>query len=439
MDLLGELSWRLMLDELMPEISEGKIKRVELEYVDILGYLRSCLLSAEKFLESRTGSFDSSSVKISSISDSDALLVPDPSTSIVIGEDCRMLCEIWEGMGSRRSSKDPRFIARRTEEFLLSQGYRGHLGVEIEFFVLDGDLKPISNGWNSRKNYMISPPLDPLRDFEIEAMGRLSRAQLKPEVIHHEVSTGQLEVSLAADSLLRAADSTIRAKREIREVAKEMGLIATFMPKPVPGMNGSGMHFHMSLWDDKGNLFYDPNDEYAELSQLARYFIGGILEHIGSLAAIVAPTVNSYRRLVPGFEAPVYASWGRGNRSAAIRIPVYKRGSPRSKRMEFRVPDPSCNPYLAFSATFMAGIDGIRRKIDPGDPTDFNVYERNEGLKRLPRSLNEALDELESDNSYLKPVFESDMLESYLEMKRREVMELSQWPSEAEYESYLSV
>jgi len=428
-----------MLEEVISKISEGKVKRVELEYVDMLGYLRSCLLSAEKFLESRTGSFDASSIKISSISDSDALLIPDPSTSIVVGEDCRMLCEIWEGMGSRRSSKDPRFIARRTEEFLLSEGYRGRLGVEIEFFILNEELKPISNGWNGRKNYMISSPLDPLRDFEIEAMERLSEVQLKPEVIHHEVSTGQLEVSLASDSLLRAADSTIRAKREIREVATKMSFIATFMPKPIPGMNGSGMHFHMSLWNDKENLFYDPNDEYAELSQLARYFIGGIIEHISSLTALVAPTVNSYRRLIPGFEAPVYASWGRGNRSAAIRIPVYKRGSSRSKRIEFRVPDPSCNPYLAFSATFMAGIDGIRRKLDPGDPIDFNVYERNEGLKRLPRSLNEALDELESDNSYLRPVFGSDILESYLEMKRREAMELSQWPSEAEYENYLYV
>ncbi|MDW8036119.1 MAG: hypothetical protein RMI85_06645 [Candidatus Korarchaeum sp.] len=231
----------------------------------------------------------------------------------------------------------------------------------------------------------------------------------------------------------------IRAKRVLREIASRRGLIATFMPKPIPKINGSGMHFHISLWDLKGerNLFYDEGDEYAEISEVARYFIGGILEHIGSLAALVSPTVNSYRRLVPGFEAPVYASWGRGNRSAAIRVPVYRRGVSKSKRIEFRVPDPSCNPYIAFSAVFLAGLDGVRKKTDPGEPADFNVYECNAGLKRLPRSLYEALDELESDNSYLKPAIDGELLSKYVELKRKEALELSEWPSEAEYRTYL--
>ncbi|MEM3870273.1 MAG: glutamine synthetase family protein [Candidatus Korarchaeum sp.] len=427
-------------EDILKWVNEGSVDKVELEYVDILGYLRSSLISAQRFLESKVGSFDASSVKIAEISRSDASLVPDFSTSILIGDTCRILCEIWEDMGRRRSRMDPRFVAERTEEFLLSEGYRGHVGAEIEFFVLGKDLRPVSLPWSEgRVNYMVSPPLDPLRELEVEVLRELSEAKLKPEVTHHEVSSGQLEISLAANSPLRSADSVIRAKRIIREVATRMGSIATFMPKPVGKTNGSGMHFHMSLWDQKGerNLFYDEGDEYAEISQLARYFIGGILEHVGSLAALVAPTVNSYRRLVPGFEAPVYACWGRGNRSAAVRVPVYRKGVGKSKRIEFRVPDPSCNPYTAFSAVFLAGLDGVRRKLDPGDPVDFNVYEHNAGLKRLPRSLYEALDELESDNSYLRPAFDTELLDRYLELKRREALELAEWPSEAEYRTYL--
>mgnify|MGYP001772624662 CR=1 FL=1 len=426
--------------EISEAIAGGKITKVELEYVDLLGYLRSMLLSAKKFSESGSGSFDASSVKISDISDSDALLIPDFQTSLVRGDTCRILCEIWVEMGRKRSPLDPRFVAKRTEELLISEGYRAHIGAELEFFVLDKDLKPLSFPWSEGKvNYMISPPLDPLRDLENEIMSELIEIGIKAEVVHHEVSNSQLEVSIAADSILRSADSVTRAKRGIREAATREGLIATFMPKPIPRTNGSGMHFHISLWDEEGerNLFYDENDDYAEISQLARYFIGGLLDHLGSLAALVAPTVNSYRRLVPGFEAPVYAVWGKGNRSAAIRIPAYRKGAVKSKRIEFRVPDPSCNPHIAFSASFLAGLDGVRRKLDPGDPVDFNVYLRNEGFKKLPRSLNEALDELESDNSYLKPVMSEELLCKYLELKRKESLELSEWPSEAEYRAYL--
>lgn len=427
-------------EEISRWLNEGTAVKVELEYVDLLGYLRSTLIPAKKFLESGVGSFDASSVKIAEISKSDASLVPDYSTSILIGDTCRTLCEIWEDMGRRRSPMDPRFVAERTEEFLLSEGYRGYVGAEMEFFVLGGDLKPVSLPWSEGKvNYMVSPPLDPLRDLEVEIVRAMSEAHLDPEVIHHEASIGQLEVSLASNSPLRSADSVIRAKRVVREVAMRRGFVATFMPKPIPKTNGSGMHLHMSLWDAKGerNLFYDEEDDYAEISQLARYFIGGILDHIGSLAAFVAPTVNSYRRLVPFFEAPVYASWGRSNRSAAIRVPTYRKGASKSKRIEFRVPDPSCNPHIAFSASFLAGIDGVRRKVEPGEPADFNVYERNAGFRRLPRSLYEALDELESDNSYLKSAIDKELLDKYLELKRKEALELAEWPSEAEYRAYL--
>lgn len=428
------------LEEVLKEASSREVKFVELEYVDLSGTLRSEILSLEAFKSKKGGSFDASSVGLSVIEWSDAVLVPDPQTAVIKDDVLRMLSEIWEPFGGGRSPKDPRYVAKRSEDLLAAQGYKGMVGPEMEFMTLTEDLKPVSTWGNAPKlNYHLSSPSDPLYEFKLEVMDELMSLNLQPEVTHHEVGVGQSEVSVRADTPLRAADKVMRVKRGIKEVARDFGLIATFMPKPVPGDNGSGMHFHLSLWEDGRNLFYDPDDEYAELSQLGRYFVGGILEHIGSLAAIVAPTVNSYKRLVPGFEAPIYAIWGRANRSAAIRVPVYRRGGKNSKRVEFRVPDPSCNPYLAFAATFAAGLDGIRRKIDPGDPVDVNAYTNELKAKRLPRTLHEALDELESDNSYLSGVFDTSALEVYLQIKRREASEIGSWPSEAEYRAYLSV
>lgn len=428
------------LEEVVERASSQGVKFVELEYVDLSGTLRSEILSLESFKSKRSGSFDASSVGLSVIEWSDAVLVPDPHTAVTKDDVLRMLSEIWEPFGGGRSPKDPRYVAERVEEVLSDQGYRGMVGPEMEFMTLTEDLRPVSTWGNAPKlNYHLSSPSDPLYEFKLEVMDELMSLGLQPEVTHHEVGVGQSEVSVRADTPLRSADKVMRVKRAIREVARDFGLIATFMPKPVPGDNGSGMHFHLSLWDKEKNLFYDPDDGYAELSQVGRYFVGGILDHMGSLAAIVAPTVNSYKRLVPGFEAPIYAVWGRANRSAAIRVPVYRKGGENSKRIEFRVPDPSCNPYLAFAATFAAGLDGIRRKIDPGDPVDTNAYTSELMAKRLPRTLHEALDELESDNSYLKGIFEAPTLETYVEIKRKEASEIGSWPSEAEYKAYLSV
>ncbi len=428
------------LEEILEEASSKGIKFVELEYVDLSGTLRSEILSFDAFRSKKGGSFDASSVGLSVIEWSDAVLIPDPDTAVMKEDVLRMLSEIWEPFGGGRSPKDPRYVAQRMEEVLGDQGYRGFVGPEMEFMTLTEDLQPVSTWGNEPKlNYHLSSPSDPLYDYKLEIMSELMSLGLEPEVTHHEVGVGQSEVSVRADTPLRAADKVMRVKRGIKEVARDYGLIATFMPKPVPGDNGSGMHFHMSLWGGERNLFYDPDDDYAELSQTGRYFIGGLLEHAGSLAEKVAPTVNSYKRLVPGFEAPIYAVWGRANRSAAIRVPVYRKGGERSKRIEFRVPDPSCNPYLAFAATFAAGLDGVRRGIDPGDPIGVNVYASELKAKRLPRSLHEALDELESDHSYLKGVFDGEALESYLQIKRKEASEVGAWPSEAEYRAYLAV
>ena len=256
---------------------------------------------------------------------------------------------------------------------------------------------------------------------------------------------GQGEINFRYSTPTRTADNIQTLKYVAKMVAYQHGMVAVFMPKPIGGDNGSGMHTHVSVWRGDTNLFYDPDDDYAELSQYARYFIGGLIEHGRALSAIVSPTVNSYKRLIPGYEAPVYLAWSRANRSAAIRIPVYQRGVKNSKRIEYRPPDPSANPYLALSAIILAGLDGVRKKIDPGDPVDENIYHmtpekrRELGIKVLPRSLEEALDELESDNEFLKPVFPQSLLEAYVELKRKEIDLTRMYPSPVEIMLYHDV
>jgi glutamine synthetase len=248
------------------------------------------------------------------------------------------------------------------------------------------------------------------------------------------------------DELVNSADNIMTYKYVIKYLAKRRNMVATFMPKPLANDNGTGMHINTSLWTDS-NLFYDENDQYAELSQTARYFIGGLLEHASSLAAIAAPTTNSYRRLIPGFEAPVYIAWSRDNRSAIVRIPAHFRGIKyaKSKRIELRLADPSCNPYLCFSAVLAAGLDGIKKKIDTMDPIDEDIYKlsakkrRELGIKQLPPTLNAAADALESDNEYLKPIFDSDVIDRIIEKERNDANEVSSRPHPHEFHLYFDI
>ncbi|MGH9879646.1 MAG: glutamine synthetase family protein, partial [Nitrososphaerales archaeon] len=235
-------------------------------------------------------------------------------------------------------------------------------------------------------------------------------------------------------------------KYVVKNIARKHDMVATMMPKPIALDNGSGMHVNVSLWNDK-NEFYDPNDKHAELSQLGRYFGGGIMEHAMSLSAIVAPTTNSYRRLVPGYEAPVYIAWSKRNRSAIVRIPTYFKGekAAKSKRIEFRAPDPSCNPYLCFAAVLAAGLDGVRKKRDLGDPVDEDIYKmtpqrrKEMGIKQLPGSLKEAIAHLESDHDYLKPLFSDDTIQTMIEMERKESMDVSIRPHPHEFHLYFDI
>lgn len=386
------------------------------------------------------------------------------------GATARFLCKVYRSYGMGRFEKDPRQCAERAEEYALRNGYVSFWGPEVEFFIfrrvtvdfsdprykqafmIESDEAPWSrNGVvvDYKHGYHLVSPFDMVVTIRREIAEVLQKYfGFTIEAYHHEVATaGQGEITFRFGGLVETADRVVTMKYVAWNVAKKHGHIVTFMPKPLYGDNGSGMHVHISLWDKAAseNLFYDPSDEYAELSQLGRYFIGGLMEHARALSAIVSPTTNSYKRLVPGYEAPVYIAWSRANRSAIVRVPVYHKGNPRDKRVEYRPPDPSTNPYLAFAAILAAGLDGIKKKTDPGDPVDENIYlmppskRRQLRIKELPRSLWEALDELESDNEFLKPVFNREVLETYIEVKREECRKIEMYPTPAEIYMYLNV
>ncbi|MGC9071972.1 MAG: type I glutamate--ammonia ligase [Acidilobus sp.] len=439
---------------------------VEVQYVDLAGFLRSVVIPFETYKSKAPGviaAFDGSSVEgFEPINRSDLMLKPDVNTFARLPwrpDRARVLSAIHWPDG-RRYEKDPRLIAEETTRFLLDKGYSPLSGAEVEFFLfrsvkLDVDnplrglgylVESTEEPWDSRtvilrtkKAYHLPEPSDTLEVTREKMLRYFSALGYGFSATHHEVAVGQSEVSVRAGSPLFVADEIVSFKQVARQAALEGGLVAVFMPKPIYGDNGSGLHFHLSLWDANAgtNLLVD---EEGKLTQLARYFIGGVLEHGRSLAALVAPTANSYRRLVPGYEAPVYLVWGYSNRSAAVRIPA-TGGDRGLARIEFRSPDPLCNPYLALPATFLAGYNGIAKKIDPGDPFEGNVYELKgeEKLPTLPRSLDEALDELESDNEYLRPIFSKELLQSYLEVKRAEADAARMYPSPIELYMYLGL
>jgi glutamine synthetase len=468
---------QLTKDDVLSNIAELEVKFVDLQFTDLVGRLRHVTIPSEMVDEQSMSSgfakLDGSSVKgFVEIHESDMVLLPDPSTYGIIPwvneelKTARLICDIFNNFGSDRFSRDPRLIAQRAEQILREEGYTESLwGPEVEFFVfnsaswevnspfsvsykltssespyeMDGRSYPI----RFKDGYYPSEPIDTLSEFRgrcvrylREGFGILSNAH------HHEVATaGQCEIDMYRDTLTNMADNVMTYKFVIRNVARSMGMIATTMPKPVFGDNAAGMHVHTSLWKEGKNVFYEPEDNYAEISQEARYFIGGLLEHSRALCAIVAPTTNSYKRLIPGYEAPVYVAWSRSNRSASVRIPVYKRGDEQSKRIEFRTPDPSCNPYLAFAAITAAGLDGIKKKIEPGDPVDQDIYKltpekrRELSIRELPGSLLEAVESLMSDENFLHGIFTSDVLDTLREIQVQEYREISARPHP--YEFYL--
>lgn len=460
-------------------LKENKTEWVDLQFTDLPGRFHHITVSAKDFNEevfkNGFGKLDGSSIRgFTEIYESDLVLVPVPETVSLVPWSqglARAISKVFWGRGQGRFERDPRYIAEQAENFLENRGYLTYYGPELEFFIFDKvdlDVSSPHGGtgyriysreapWSKSGSFFIRfkegyypvPPVDQLMDIRIEIIDTLTKYfNFTIETTHHEVATaGQGEIDFKYSTLVDTADKVQTLKYVMKNVAAKKGLIATFMPKPLYGDNGTGMHVHLSFWSKDGskNLMYDPNEEYAEISQFARYAIGGILEHARSLSAIVSPTTNSYRRLVPGFEAPVYLVWSKSNRSSVIRVPAYYKGMEKTKRIEYRAPDAACNPYLAFAAISLAALDGINKKIDPGDPVDENVYRltperrRQLEIRELPRSLDEALDELESDNEYLKPVFTSSILNTYIEIKREECKALQQYPHPMEIYYYLDV
>ena len=439
-------------------IQEHNIQFVDLRFTDFFGLWQHFSIMArdadESLFEEGVG-FDGSSIRgFQSIEASDMVLLPDMSTAFVDPfferPTLAVICSVYEpGLGAY--SRCPRSIARKAEEYLISTGIAdtAYFGPEPEFFIFD-NIRYAQNAqhgfyhidseeaiWNAghedalnlgykirhKQGYFPCPPHDTLQDVRSEICEVMERMGMHVEVHHHEVGTaGQCEIDWRFDSLVSTADQVMMFKYIVRNVAKRRGKVATFMPKPIFGDNGSGMHVHESLFKNGENLFYD-KDGYALLSDSCLNAIGGILHHAPSLLALTNPSTNSYKRLVPGFEAPVNLVYSQRNRSAAVRIPAYNT-APNARRLEFRSPDPTCNPYLAFSALLMASLDGIQRKIDPGDPTDVNLYnlppEEQAKIKQVPTSLEGVINALEADHEFLTrgEVFTPDVVQTWIEYKR---------------------
>ena len=472
----------------LKQIETEKIRWIDLQFVDILGALQhitipSTSLGPEDFKRG-VGKLDGSSIKgFKEIHESDMVMNPDPNTFAVLpwyeGEHrtARFFVDVYEGGTHERFTRDSRFMVQRAALVAADAGYdTTYWGPEIEFFVFDGiRLLPtpdhVRNPWSGagyeiisreapwhdsggknfpirfKEGYYPAPPVDALQDFRNEACRVLVDSfGITLDAHHHEVATaGQCEIDMRYDELVPMADNVVTYRYVMKMVAHKMDMMATFMPKPIFGDNASGMHVHQSLWAKGKNVMYDPNDEYAEISQTCRYYIGGLMEHARSLCAFTNPTTNSYRRLVPGFEAPVFIAWSRRNRSANIRIPMYYQGIEATKRIEYRTPDPACNPYLAFAAMLCAGLDGIKKKIDPGDPVDEDLYrlsphKRKEyGVRELPGSLKESIEYLQTDYMFLKTVIPQDLLEKYEELKLDEHLQTSLRPSPYEFYRYMDV
>jgi glutamine synthetase len=458
-----------------------EVDMVDLRFVDMPGTWQHFTIPVRQLTESLFEDgigFDGSSIRgFQEIHESDMLLMLDPASaffdSVLEIPTLIIMCDVYDPITRQPYTRDPRFVAHKAEAYLKQTGLAktSYWGPEAEFFMFNdvrygGDIRSsfyyidsVEGWWNSgsdarpnlggqiqpKRGYFPVPPADSQQDVRSRIVMALEKAGVEIELHHHEVATaGQAEIDMRFDTLTRMADKVMIYKYLVKNVARKNGLTATFMPKPLFGDNGSGMHVHSSLWDGDKNCFYDESG-YAQISEMARFYIGGLLKHSSALLALCAPTTNSYRRLVPGYEAPVNLAFSQRNRSAICRIPVYSK-SPRAKRIEFRAPDPSANPYLCFAALLMAGLDGIQNRIDPGDPVDKDLYElpaeEARQIKQVPGSLGEVLIALEKDHDFLLKgdVFTMDLLDAYIRYKREtELDPVRMRPTPYEFTLYFDV
>src|ERR1700730_14091297 len=468
-------------DEVLQKARAAGVKVVDVRFVDLPGTWQHFSMPLSAFDEDAFTEglgFDGSSIRgFQAINESDMLLVPDPDTAtnypILPAPTLYLICDVVDPITREPYSRDPRFIAKKAENYLPTTGIAdvSYWGPEAEFYIFNSirfDQNAFSGYyfidseegvWNSgadsgsnlanrprfKEGYFPVPPTDKLQDLRSEIMLKLIEAGIDVEVQHHEAGTaGQAEIDMRFQTLTKMGDKMMVFKYVIKNVAAQHGYVATFMPKPLFQDNGSGMHVHQSLWKDGQNLFADKAG-YAGLSEMAVHYIGGLLKHAPALLAICAPTTNSYRRLVPGYEAPINLVYSKRNRSACVRIPMYST-NPKAKRVEFRSPDPAANPYLAFSACLMAGLDGIKNRILPPEPVDKDIYElegeEKARIKSVPGSLAESLNALEKDHAFLTEgsVFTKDVIETWIEYKRkREVDQVALRPHPWEFMLYSDV
>ncbi len=477
----------MTVNDVMQLIKDKGIQAVDLRFIDLPGLWQHFTISAKEFeadvFEEGVG-FDGSSIRgFQAIQESDMLLFPDASTAFVDPffekPTLNIICNIKDPITGESYSRDPRYVAQKANAYLRSTGIAdtAYFGPEPEFFIFDDirfgqsyqhgfyHIDAAEGFWNAgraenpdaagnsrnlgykpryKEGYFPVPPMDSHQDLRTEMMLELEKVGVEIEVHHHEVGTaGQAEIDMRFDSLVNMGDKLMKYKYVVKNVGRRHGKTVTLMPKPIFMDNGSGMHVHQSLWLNGKNMFFEA-DAYAGLSKTALHYIGGILKHAGALLAFCNPTTNSYRRLVPGYEAPINLIYSMRNRSAAVRIPVYS-GSEKAKRIETRFPDPTCNGYLAFSALLMAGLDGIQNAITPMGPLDKDLYdlppEEHAKIPSTPGSLEEALAALEADHEFLLKgdVFTQDLIDTWLDYKRGEVDAIRLRPHPWEFAMYFDI
>jgi len=469
-------------DEVLALAQDEGVEIVDFRFCDLPGLMQHFSapvheLSTDAFQEGL--GFDGSSIRgFQEIQESDMILMPDANTAVIdpfrTHKTLNVNCFVHDPITLEPYSRDPRYIAKKAEDHLVSTGLAdtAYFGPEAEFFIFDDvrfhydqhsashSVDSIEAAWNTgrdeggknlgykiryKEGYFPVPPMDQYQDLRSEMILTMERLGIEVEIQHHEVGTaGQAEIDMRFDTLLRMADKLMLYKYVVKNVANAAGKTATFMPKPIFQDNGSGMHCHQSLWKAGEPLFFSETG-YAGLSDMARWYIGGLLTHARAILAFAAPTTNSYKRLVPGYEAPVNLVYSQRNRSASVRIPLYSK-SPKAKRLEFRCPDPSCNPYLAFSAMLQAGLDGINNRMEPPPPVDKDLYdlppEELAKVPQVPASLDEALDALEADQDFLKVggVFTADLIDTWISYKREtEIDAIRLRPHPYEFQLYYDI
>jgi glutamine synthetase len=466
-------------------VKDSNVEIVDVRFCDLPGLMQHFSVPAHELTEDAFADglgFDGSSIRgFQEIQESDMLLIPDPNTALLDPfrehKTLNINCYVRDPLTGASYTRDPRYIVQKAEAYLTSTGLAdtAYFGPEAEFYIFDSVrfdqnqfsgyyfLDSIEGVWNSgrereldgspnlahkpryKEGYFPVPPMDQFQDLRSEMVRQLEAVGIVIEVQHHEVGTaGQAEIDMRFDTLAVMADKLMLYKYVVKNVARAAGYSVTFMPKPLFQDNGSGMHVHQSLWKDGQPLFFDENG-YAGLSDMARWYIGGLLQHAAALCAFSNPTTNSYKRLVPGYEAPVNLVYSQRNRSASVRIPLYSK-SPKAKRLEFRCPDPSCNPYLAFSAMLMAGLDGIQNHTEPPPPVDRDLYdlapEELAKIPQVPGSLNESLAALQADHAFLLKgdVFTADVIDTWITYKKeREIDPVQLRPHPWEFYLYYDI